>query len=265
MSKRTIVIGDIHGAYRALRQVLERANYTPDDRLILLGDYIDGYPESFEVCDYILALRNSSIGGVETLLGNHDDWFSQVLSQDMYLMSEASYIKEKYRNWWTQGGESTYRSFMSRPEDKRIQLRNQFFKNLQLYKLEDNVLYVHGGFFSELGAEGTLTRDWRTLIWDRDLYKRAVHLQSLLDKSTSKPKEEKWRFGGYDRIYIGHTHTTSGEFHAKEIIPKLRCNIVNLDQGCGYGYKLTAWVHETGEYFQSDLVTDLYPEHGKSR
>ena len=31
---RTLVIGDIHGGYRALLQVLERANVTATDQLI---------------------------------------------------------------------------------------------------------------------------------------------------------------------------------------------------------------------------------------
>ena len=38
---RTLVIGDIHGAYMALLEVLERAKVTPDDLLIFLGDYAD--------------------------------------------------------------------------------------------------------------------------------------------------------------------------------------------------------------------------------
>ncbi len=38
---RTLVIGDIHGAYAALLEVLERARVTPDDLLIFLGDYAE--------------------------------------------------------------------------------------------------------------------------------------------------------------------------------------------------------------------------------
>ncbi|CEN50774.1 hypothetical protein CCAN11_2200005 [Capnocytophaga canimorsus] len=34
---RTLVIGDIHGAYKALVQVLERAKIQKDDFLIFLG------------------------------------------------------------------------------------------------------------------------------------------------------------------------------------------------------------------------------------
>ena len=39
---RILVIGDIHGGIRALRQVFERADVTVSDKLIFLGDYVDG-------------------------------------------------------------------------------------------------------------------------------------------------------------------------------------------------------------------------------
>ncbi len=44
---KTFVIGDIHGAYRALRQCLERSTFDFEkDRLICLGDVCDGWPET---------------------------------------------------------------------------------------------------------------------------------------------------------------------------------------------------------------------------
>ena len=39
--RRTLVVGDIHGAYKALLQVLERACFNPQtDTLIALGDVV---------------------------------------------------------------------------------------------------------------------------------------------------------------------------------------------------------------------------------
>ena len=40
---RTLVVGDIHGGLKALEQALERANVTDKDKLIFLGDYVDGW------------------------------------------------------------------------------------------------------------------------------------------------------------------------------------------------------------------------------
>lgn len=52
MSNRTLVIGDIHGGFKALKQVLERALVSTSDTLIFLGDYVDGWSESPEVIDF---------------------------------------------------------------------------------------------------------------------------------------------------------------------------------------------------------------------
>ena len=54
---RKLVIGDIHGGLKALKQVLERANVTQNDTLIFLGDYVDGWSESPEVLNFSRSLH----------------------------------------------------------------------------------------------------------------------------------------------------------------------------------------------------------------
>jgi serine/threonine protein phosphatase 1 len=54
--KRTLAIGDIHGGFRALIQVLEKANVTENDTLIFLGDYVDGWSESSQVMKFLIEL-----------------------------------------------------------------------------------------------------------------------------------------------------------------------------------------------------------------
>ena len=67
---RTLVIGDIHGAYYPLLQVMERAGVTPDDLLIFLGDYADRGIHTPKVLDYLIALQDTH--RVIYLRGNHD-------------------------------------------------------------------------------------------------------------------------------------------------------------------------------------------------
>ena len=59
---RTLVIGDIHGALRALVQVLERADIQTDDYLIFLGDYADGWSETPEVLDFLIEYQKKQRG-----------------------------------------------------------------------------------------------------------------------------------------------------------------------------------------------------------
>lgn len=55
---RVLAIGDIHGGLRALIQVLERCSYDSEqDKLIFLGDYVDGYSQSAEVVQHLIGLE----------------------------------------------------------------------------------------------------------------------------------------------------------------------------------------------------------------
>ena len=69
--KRTLVIGDIHGGLRALQQILEKASVTTKDTLIFLGDYVDGWSESPQVLDYLIALGQKQ--SCVFIRGNHDE------------------------------------------------------------------------------------------------------------------------------------------------------------------------------------------------
>ena len=70
--QRTLVIGDIHGGARALRQVIGRVGLESEDRLIFLGDYVDGWPESRQVIDYLIELDRGY--ACMFIIGNHDVW-----------------------------------------------------------------------------------------------------------------------------------------------------------------------------------------------
>lgn len=72
---RTFVIGDIHGAHKALVQCLERCGFDrTKDRLITLGDVCDGWPEVKECVDELLTIENRI-----DIVGNHDLWFYQYM------------------------------------------------------------------------------------------------------------------------------------------------------------------------------------------
>ena len=56
---KTFVIGDIHGTYKALLQCFERSGFDyKRDRLVLIGDVCDGYPDVVECFDELLKIDN---------------------------------------------------------------------------------------------------------------------------------------------------------------------------------------------------------------
>ena len=66
---RTLVLGDIHGGFLALKQVLRRAKFDyKHDTLICLGDVADGWEETAEALDFLIEKVQKLI----FIRGNHD-------------------------------------------------------------------------------------------------------------------------------------------------------------------------------------------------
>ncbi|AEI62178.1 metallophosphoesterase [Corallococcus macrosporus] len=65
MSRRTIVIGDLHGCYDEAVELLDKVGATSSDRVIFAGDLVDRGPKRRECVE--LAMRH------EAVLGNHEE------------------------------------------------------------------------------------------------------------------------------------------------------------------------------------------------
>lgn len=64
---RTIIVGDIHGCYDELMELLARVNLGTDDRVVAVGDLITKGEKNREVLDLFIDDRRFS-----TVIGNHD-------------------------------------------------------------------------------------------------------------------------------------------------------------------------------------------------
>jgi predicted MPP superfamily phosphohydrolase len=72
MNKRLFTIGDIHGCFDSLKELVQnKILLQKSDKLILLGDYIDRGDKSKEVIDYIIELREKEFD-IIPLMGNHE-------------------------------------------------------------------------------------------------------------------------------------------------------------------------------------------------
>ena len=78
---RTFVIGDIHGALKALQQLVLKLDLQRDDKLIFLGDYVDGWSQSAEVIDDLIKLDAQYT--CVFIKGNHDAWCEDWLRDDL--------------------------------------------------------------------------------------------------------------------------------------------------------------------------------------
>ena len=67
MGSRTIVVGDIHGCYDELEDMLAEVQFGESDRLVAVGDLITKGPKNREVLDWFMTEPRFS-----TVIGNHD-------------------------------------------------------------------------------------------------------------------------------------------------------------------------------------------------
>ncbi|HEY0046364.1 MAG TPA: metallophosphoesterase family protein [Flavobacterium sp.] len=233
--KRTLVIGDIHGGLRAIHQIFEKANVTPDDTLIFLGDYVDGWSESPQVLDFLISLNLSH--ECIFIRGNHDD-----------LLLE--WLRGKENALWHQhGGLATVHAYET-VSDHDKQSHIAFLESLHTYFIDDNNrLFVHAGFTNLNGVQNEFYP--RLMFWDRSLWETAV----AMDKSISRddlryPK----RLLQYSEIFIGHTPVTK----LGKSIPLLMGNVWNIDTGAAFRGPLSIMDVDTKEYWQSDPLPEIY-------
>ena len=222
---KTFVVGDIHGAYKALLQCFERSGFDySKDRLIVLGDVCDGYPEVKQCLDELLKVKHC-----DYLLGNHDlwalDWATVGCKEDI---------------WLNQGGKATIESYGGQPMP---QAHINFLKEAFLWLEIEDKIFVHAGFNP---AKPLSTHDRMDLIWDRTLIEEAYKASKI---------NPDYQFSTFKEIYLGHTTTqTFGS-----IKPLKLCNVWALDTGAGWSGCLTIMDVHTKKYCQSDLTPALYP------
>jgi serine/threonine protein phosphatase 1 len=235
---RSIAIGDIHGGLKALVELLEKIEVTPEDELIFLGDYVDGWSDSANVVSYLieLAKQNTCI----FLRGNHDDLTYQWL--------KTGELNEK---WLQHGGQSSidaYRNFSSEEKEKHI----EFFEQMLNYYIDKkNRLFVHAGFTNQHGPEQEYHETG--FYWDRTLWEMALSLdKNIKPGDVNYPK----RLRIFDEIFIGHTPVT----RINESRPVKKANIWNVDTGAAFKGKLSAIEVNSKEIWQSEPVFELYPQ-----
>ncbi|WP_347373553.1 metallophosphoesterase family protein [Aequorivita sp. Q41] len=233
---KTVVIGDIHGGYKALKQLLESNNLPENTNYIFLGDYVDGWSESAEVITYLIAFSKNN--NCVFLRGNHDELLYNFLK-----------FGDKNPVWIKHGGETSIKSYAKLSEAEK-QLHLQFFENLVNYHIDSaNRLFVHAGFTNQLGPEHEYYANM--VYWDRTLWEMVCALDpSISMDDDTYPKRLKL----FNEIFIGHTPVT----RLGKDKPLNIANVWNVDTGAAFKGKLAMLDVDTKETWQSEPVYKLY-------
>lgn len=220
------IIGDIHGCYSELEELLIKLGYkinavspnetnygfeviTPENRkIIFVGDLVDRGPDSPKVLKLVMSMVNSGIA--YCVQGNHD------FKLQKYLSGKKVQLKN--------GLDITAQQLESETDEFKNNVE-QFLYNLISHYVFDNgkLVVAHAGIKEEMQGRGS----------------GAVRTFCLYGETTGEtdefglPVRYNWakEYRGNAKVVYGHTPVTSAEWIN---------NTIDIDTGCVFGGKLTA-------------------------
>lgn len=230
---RKLVIGDTHGNYKGLREALKKASYnSKTDRLIVLGDTMDGWSEAPKILDYY-----SKIDNLVYILGNHDlaflEWVESGARPHRHLM-------------YGHGGMTTEWNYLNGSKSS-LQEHYEYlkYKGIQ-YLLDDaNKLFVHAGYDPNLDFKDPMQSINQEYSWNRSFMQGMYQGRNYAKQ--------------FNEVFVGHTPTFFIDSKHGSL-PMNRRNVWNIDTGAGfYKGKVTIMDADTKEYWQSEISRHYYP------
>ena len=159
---KLFAISDIHGHLDEFLCALSKVDLSDkNNRLILIGDYIDNGLQSFQVISKIIELEELYLNQIITLLGNHEEWiydwlilekptssaFSETI-KSFFSLEELEYILKSNPNNFETGVRDEIKNNI-----KFIPFINWFkkrYKDKRYYET-DTQIFVHAGIDEEAG------------------------------------------------------------------------------------------------------------------
>lgn len=228
------VIGDVHGCYHELRELLDKIwqKYGKDTFIISVGDLIDRGDYNLDTLNYCIDLYNQ--GKFLEVQSNHMDKFVRWL--------KGKNVKVSY------GLQKTVDEFLSLPKQEQEKLRKKildYYEKVPLYLIvNNNTVVAHAG------------------IKDEDIGKKGKKVKSfvLYGATTGKFLENgfperldwtNWRKIKEDSPKIVYGHQVFEE-------PYINNKCYGIDTGCVLGKKLTAYLPELDTFEEVKAKKQYY-------
>ena len=232
------IIGDVHGCYDELCKLLEKLGYIVNQdqdivyaphhrKVIFLGDLVDRGPKIVKVLRLVMNMVKRE--QAYCVLGNHDGKLQRKL--------RGSNVQVAY------GLEKTVEE-LEKESEQFIQEVRQFLDHLVSHYVfdEGKLVVAHAGLKEKLhGRESAKIREI-----------------AMFGPTTGKVDEHGLPIRvNWSKQYKGSAMVVYG--HTPQVMPRIVNNTINIDTGCVYGGRLTAF-----RYPEQDIVDvqakDIYYE-----
>ncbi|MBZ4331038.1 metallophosphoesterase family protein [Corallococcus interemptor] len=206
---RTLFIGDVHGCSSELDALLKACDWTPGDRVVLVGDLVAKGPDSAGV------VRRAREHGFQAVKGNHDAhvlrWHGGHASKGKKLKPEHRQVLDTLTaaDWAWMG---TLPSYLRFPDLNALAVHAGLVPGVPLEEQREEFLFN----LRSIAADGTPSK----------------RLEA------GEPWGSLWQ--GPELVIFGHDAMRGLQRHPFA---------VGLDSGCVYGGKLTAYVLPEGRFY----------------
>lgn len=216
------IIGDIHGCYDELIQLLDLLGYEkqddvylhPDGRqLAFVGDAMDRGPDTLKVLNLLFAMQDRGL--LNYAPGNH--------CNKLYRFFKGNQVQLIH------GLELTVRDWSQLPQKEQEEFKNRylrFYESLPYYlELRDDLIVAHAGIKENMIGK-PISKNIITFVLYGDITGQTY--------SDGRPVRRDWakNYHGDKWIVYGHTPTEK---------PYLVNKTINIDTGCVFGGSLTAF------------------------
>jgi len=252
---KTIIVGDVHGCYAELRELLFTLRLEQADRLVLVGDLIDKGPASVAVVQHLCQLREVGLS-VILVLGNHEEKFARWRKHLAALLTSGlpnpmQAVTARYAHL----GETLSEADVN------------FLDSAVLYARVPGGVVVHAGIppaLTALPPEGAKLTDFvgkEKRLLGQMARVRHVRGSEMVPLGQETPDDPFWAEvydGRFGRVWFGHAAAIEPE-------PRQFPHATGLDLGCVYGGRLAAAVLQEGRmpyYVSVSALADYAPLHG---
>ncbi|MFA7687660.1 MAG: metallophosphoesterase [Moheibacter sp.] len=85
------IVGDVHGCYYTLRKLLESSWNPEQEKLVLLGDFVNKGKHTFAVLEYLIKLQAQSGWDMVILKGNNEYLFEEYYRDSLTLSAKQKF------------------------------------------------------------------------------------------------------------------------------------------------------------------------------